>query len=896
MVTAALMLLCGIASAADIYVTPAGNDTNAGSAEAPLATLHAAQLKARSLAGKEAVTMHVAVESESEEHDFPGKKVDFHGFDRFTFDLDGDRVSVVRPKRAAPGKPWLWRSMFWGQIKGATSRFTRMDLELIKQGYHVVIRPGDVSGHARGNVAIDKAYEYLTRQHGFATKVAMGSMSRETLALFRWASANPEKVESIYVDNGVCNVKSWPAGRSVSGTDSKAEGNWKSWTRLKMAYGFNSDEEAVAAKVSPIDWLEPLAKARVPILLASGTQDHAVPLEENAAVLKERYEKLGGSAEVIVEDKGHHPHGLADSAPVIRFIKKHTAASRSRFRQQPKTPNIIIVMTDDQGYGDLGCHGNPILKTPNLDQLASESVRFTDFHVSPFCTPTRAALMTGNHPGYTGAFRTSSGRTMMHRDEKTIANLFADNGYATGMVGKWHLGDNAPHRPQDRGFQAAVWHRCGGVGQASDYWGNDYFNDTYERVTPGSQQGKFEKFDGYCTNVWFREGLRFIEKNKDRPFLLYLPTNAPHGPYHVPEKWAKPYQGNKNVANANFYGMIANIDDNMGVLRTRLNEWGLTDNTILIFMTDNGTSAGAKFEGLDSEPVKGYNAGMRGKKSSVYDGGHRVPFFIHWPNGKLADGKDIDTIAAHIDVLPTLADLCGLAVPEEYDVDGVSLKPLLDGTGSLQRDHHVIQYHGGPWGKKLPPEPFNFSVVMTERWRLVNSGSQHLFDIEADPAQRKSIADENTAVVTDLRERYQPFWDRVSPRLTRVRIDLGNPTDNPTTLCSQDWNMSKGNPPWNFNAIKKLPRVNGPWMVEVKQAGRYRITLRQFPKEANKLVAGERAVLKIAGQTLKKEVAKNSKGVVFELDLPAGPTELLTYLYDESGKAGGAYFTEVEAL
>jgi len=191
---------------------------------------------------------------------------------------------------------------------------------------------------------------------------------------------------------------------------------------------------------------------------------------------------------------------------------------------QSRKPNVILVMTDDQGYGDLSCHGNPVLKTPHLDQLLAESVRFTDFHVSPFCTPTRAALLTGHAAGYTGAYRTSSGRTKMYPDEQTLGHLFGENGYVTGMVGKWHLGDNAPHRPQDRGFQDVVWHRCGGIGQASDYWGNDYFDDTYER------NGSFEKFEGYCTDVWFREGIRFIEENRERPFFLYLALNAPTVP------------------------------------------------------------------------------------------------------------------------------------------------------------------------------------------------------------------------------------------------------------------------------------------------------------------------------------------------------------------------------
>ncbi len=577
-----------------------------------------------------------------------------------------------------------------------------------------------------------------------------------------------------------------------------------------------------------------------------------------------------------------------------------TFAAPCLFAAEPSTdatPNVIIVMTDDQGYGDLGCHGNPILKTPELDRLHDESVRFIDFHVSPFCTPTRAALMTGNHPAYAGAYRTSSGRTMLHPDEKTIAHLFADAGYATGMVGKWHLGDNAPHRPQDRGFQSVLWHKAGGVGQAPDYWGNDYFDDTYERASADNRNGTFEKFEGYCTDVWFREAMSFVEKNQDKPFLLYLALNAPHGPYFVPDKWAKPYKGNKNVANPNFYGMIANIDHNMGLFRERLAELGLAENTILIFMTDNGTSAGAKFKGLDSLAQQGYNAGLRGKKSSVYDGGHRVPFFIHWPKGGLTGGRDVDTITAHIDVLPTLADICGIAVPGEYDVDGISFKPLLDGADQeWPRTHHVIQYHGGAYGKALPPGPLAYSVVLTEQWRLVNSDGQFLFDIEADPSQQNDVAAEHPEVVERLRQDYEPFWQRVSPRMTPVRIDLGNPVNNPTSLCSQDWYMSSGNPPWNFGEIKRLPKVTGPWMVNVKSAGRYRITLRQWPEEANKAVVAVRAKLEIAGQQAESAVKAGSTGVEFELDLPAGPTELVTYLYDKAGKAGGAYFTDVELL
>ena len=559
------------------------------------------------------------------------------------------------------------------------------------------------------------------------------------------------------------------------------------------------------------------------------------------------------------------------------------------FSLSAQKPNVILVMTDDQGYGDLSCHGNPVLKTPNLDKMYGESIRFTDFHVSSFCTPTRAALMTGRYPGRTGAYRTSAGRTMLHTDERTIANVFADNGYVTGMIGKWHLGDNAPHRPQDRGFQDVLWHRCGGIGQASDYWGNDYFDDTYER------NGKFEKFEGYCTDVWFRESIKFIEKNKEKPFFLYLPLNAPHGPYRVPDEWAAPYRKNAGPF-ANFYGMIANIDYNMGILRQKLKDLSLEENTILIFMTDNGTSSGAKFKNLESLPVEGYNAGMRGKKSSIYEGGHRVPFFIYWPKGNLSGGKDIETISAHIDVLPTLAELCGIKVPESHKPDGLSLVPLLKGdVSSWKRKYHFIQFHGAAGGGALPEE-FVHTSILTEKWRLVNSSKLELYDIAKDPGQQNNLAEQYPEVVKELKEAYKPFWESVSPRMTPVHIDLGNPTHNPTELCSQDWFQMQGNPPWNFYFINKLPRVTKPWMVDVKQAGKYRITLRQFPAVAGKEVVAVKAEVKIAGQKKESLVKKGSKGVVFELDLPLGKTELWTYLYDKSGKAGGAYFTEVELL
>ncbi len=552
-------------------------------------------------------------------------------------------------------------------------------------------------------------------------------------------------------------------------------------------------------------------------------------------------------------------------------------------------PNVILIMTDDQGYGDLGCHGNPILKTPHLDRLFAESVRLTNFHVSSFCTPTRAALMTGHHPGRTGAYRTSSGRTMMHPDERTIAHFFAESGYATGMVGKWHLGDNAPHRPQDRGFDDVVWHRCGGVGQASDYWGNDYFDDTYER------NGKYESFEGYCTDVWFAEADRFVTQHRDRPFFLYVAPNAPHGPYRVPPEWSAPYQGRaKWRFGPEFYGMVANIDHHVGRLRERLLSLGLERNTIFIFMTDNGTANGATFSSLTSEAVEGFNAGMRGKKSSIYEGGHRVPFFIRWPAGGIGGGRDLGVLAAHLDVLPTLAELCGVDLPPGERGDGFSFAAQLsDLSAPAHRNHLVIQYQGGPYFDQAPI-PWSFSCVLRGQWRLMDGKA--LYHVGRDPSQREDVSADYPEIVTALRALYPAFWEVVSPRMTPVSIDLGSAAENPTLLASQDWYLPLKNPPWNFGQIRRLPRVTGPWMVNVRRAGRYRFTLRQFPAVAQKPLEAVRARIRISGIERERQVRSGSQGVVFELDLPAGKAELWTWLYDQAGEAGGAYFTEVEAL
>ena len=549
-----------------------------------------------------------------------------------------------------------------------------------------------------------------------------------------------------------------------------------------------------------------------------------------------------------------------------------------------RRPNVILVMTDDQGHGDLACHGNPIIKTPFLDELFAESVRLTDFHVSPCCTPTRASLMTGNDAVRTGAWGTTWGRSLPRKDHMTMADAFRATGYETGFFGKWHLGDNYPFRPEDRGFQEVLRHGGGGVGQTPDYWGNDYFDDTYYH------NGLAEKHTGYCTDVWFDSAMSFIEQNKDRPFFCYLPTNAPHGPFLVSEKYKKPYAGNPKVPNVAFYGMIANIDENMGRLTAKLKALDLEDNTILIFMTDNGTAAG--FRGS-----KGYNSGMRGAKGSNYEGGHRVPFFIRWPEKGLKGGRDIGELSAHIDLFPTLIELCNLKAPQGMKFDGVSLAPLLTGQEEKLSDRSImIQYSQ----TTTPPRKWR-SAVMRNKWRLVHG--KELYDVRTDPGQKTDIAGKHPEIVESLRNDYEKWWAQVSKRFDETcDIIVGSDHENPASLTAFDWHTST---PWNQSHIRAGARRNGFWAIEVERDGTYEIALRRWPREIDKpIAAGIQGGKAIAAHTARlrvgdidktQKVSENASSSVFEVELKAGKTRLQTWFMDgKNRELCGAFYVYVK--
>ena len=566
-----------------------------------------------------------------------------------------------------------------------------------------------------------------------------------------------------------------------------------------------------------------------------------------------------------------------------------------------KRPNVILIMTDDQGYGDLACHGNTILDTPNMDRLHSQSVRFTNFHVSPTCAPTRAALMTGLYTNRTGVWHTIGGRSLLRKDKVTMAEVFKENEYHTAIFGKWHLGDNYPFRPQDRGFLEVLVHGAGGVGQTPDFFDNDYFNDTY------IHNGKLEEYRGYCTDVWFREAIEYIERQKDNPFFCYISTNAPHSPFYVDNKYSKAYEGIKNIPSNEFYGMITNIDDNIGILTRKIEDLGISDNTILIFMTDNGSSMGDK----KIENITAFNAGMRGKKNSEYDGGHRVPFFVKYPNGKLEAGKDVNNISAHIDVLPTLIELCGLKLNKPIDFDGKSLMPLINGSDENWSERLLITdsqrvEHPIKWRK---------SAVMSDNWRLVNG--EELYNMVDDPGQTNDVALKEPKKVEKFRKAYDTWWDDVSLDFDDFQaIIIGSPAENPVNLTSHDWH-SNTQVPWNHKHVRSGLQGNGFWVLDIEHTGIYEITLSRWPlsmklpinsgmekrpalngTSVNESLEGKalnifKAKIEIGREKMEQDVKETDVSVTFTVNLKAGKDKRLITTFVGNEVDMGAYYVQI---
>jgi arylsulfatase A-like enzyme len=432
----------------------------------------------------------------------------------------------------------------------------------------------------------------------------------------------------------------------------------------------------------------------------------------------------------------------------------------------PSRPNIIIVMPDDTGYGDFACLGNPIIRTPSIDDFWRQSVRFTDFHVSPTCAPTRAALLTGRHEFKNGVTHTINERERLTLRAITLAQVLKSAGYATGIFGKWHLGDEPDRWPDKRGFDEMFIHGAGGIGQSypgscGDAPGNKYFNPVI------LHNGKFVKTHGYCTDVFFGQAEKWIESVRgEQPFFAYISPNAAHAPLDVPDEYFRHYQGKVPENVAQFYGMIENIDENFGRLLARLKASGLEDNTLVIFMTDNGTATG---EGV-------YNADMRGSKNTPYQGGTRVPAMWRWPAAFLG-GVDCSALAAHLDILPTLAEIAGTQLSDEVkrQMEGRNLLPLLKNPRAEWADR-ILVTHIGRWARgEAASSKYAGCSIRDARFTLVNN--RELYDLQHDPGETKNVIADHVEIAKKLRAAYDDWWESVLPCLENE--DAVGPKSNP---------------------------------------------------------------------------------------------------------------------
>lgn len=471
-------------------------------------------------------------------------------------------------------------------------------------------------------------------------------------------------------------------------------------------------------------------------------------------------------------------------------------------------PNVIIVLTDDQGYGDLSCHGNPYVKTPHLDKLHDESIRFTDFHVAPMCAPTRGQLLTGVDCLRNACMATCLGRSAVREEYPMMGEFFEESGYGTGLFGKWHVGYNWPNRPMDRGFQESVYFEGFGLTGMGHHWNSDYYDPYYYH------NGELKQAKGYCDDFWFDEAMKWMrdKSQMNSPFFCYLATNLPHFPEWIDSIQSVPYESS---GAADFYAMISNVDKNMGRLDQFLKDNGLFENTILIYLTDNGTVHKEVF-----------NAGMTGGKCTRTEGGHRVPCFVRWPGGKLADPHDIETPAQVQDILPTLIDICGLKKPANAQFDGISLLPLLQGKTIPDRIF-AIQYY------QNSIEKYDAAIVWNQ-WRLLPLNGDKLYDIRTDLAQKTNIASQHPEVVEKMKSFYEGWWQEVEPLIDDfVPTPVGSPHQEEVKLCSSSWQNVRADSNGSARRPGKAHIKGGPWILRVEESGNYTIEFCRWPREAN---------------------------------------------------------------
>jgi arylsulfatase A-like enzyme len=561
-------------------------------------------------------------------------------------------------------------------------------------------------------------------------------------------------------------------------------------------------------------------------------------------------------------------------------------------------PNVIVVITDDQGYGDLSAHGSRQVVTPAMDAFRRQSTSFDRFYVSPTCAPTRAALMTGLHEFRCGISHTIMGRSLLRPGIPTLPEMFRAAGYRTAIFGKWHLGDAYPCRPEDRGFEDVFVHGGGGIGQTPDYWGNGYHDPMIRR------RSGWEKTQGYCTEVFFTEAIRWMNDRvgEKKPFFLHLATNAPHAPYIPPEK------GSRLTGADAFHAMIADIDAQFARLMDALEKSGAAADTVVVFLTDNGSAIAAS------------NAGMKGRKGSPHEGGVRVPCFVRWP-GKIPAGRVVREPAAHLDLLPTLTTLCEVPRPAGWRGDGVDLAAVLRDPAQVPPPRvlftQVGRWRGDEAASRFRGRDF---AVRDSRWCLVGL---ELFDLHADPGQQTDLFERHAPEAQRLLADYGRWWMEVLPALSEpVRYVIGSEACPQVRLTAHDWWPSKeaeahgAESAFSHGQIRDflrrsqvaatrnpLPSLSGHWKIEAAREGNYDIRFSLVPPEASDeerraLGRLRRGIAHIrAGQEeLQVAVQEGATSLRMPMDLAAGPVDLEIWFDGQllNDRILGAGFAEIE--
>lgn len=507
------------------------------------------------------------------------------------------------------------------------------------------------------------------------------------------------------------------------------------------------------------------------------------------------------------------------------FALIYTSCSHGESFDKEK-PNVILIMTDDQGIGDFGFMGNPYIKTPTLDSLAANSLNLTNFYVSPVCAPTRASLMTGRYSERTGIYDTYNGGATMASEEVTMAEIFKAKGYKTGIFGKWHLGDNYPYRPVDQGYDISLIHNSGGLGQPGDAM--NYFAGDSSYFDPVLfENGKPVKTIGYCSDVFTDGAIDFIanstSENSEQPFFLYLSFNAPHTPLQLPEEYYDMYKDlvfssqdfayldeavdnmtEKDIEAAKkVYGMVTNIDDNINRLLNALREKGISENTIIVFLTDNGPEQNR------------YKLGLKKKKSSVHDGGVRVPCLINYPK-MFPEKQTRDIRCAHIDLLPSLLEMCGL--PEvSHKIDGLSFMNIDESVDEFTNRTLFFE-----WGRGYPVKYRNFAAIEGDYKLVGNTGHDagiddfQLYNLKTDPGEQKNIIKENHEYANELKNKMDLWYDEIIKEENNNKdfpAWVGTAHENPVILNRND---GKGTPvAWTQEHILNY------WDINVAEPGNY---------------------------------------------------------------------------